>query len=281
VKFLLLGNRSPRDAVNVSRAATALRAKGALPQRIARNVGCEAVLNTQWGKSTLAPAITTYSNWYAANATASRDARVAKLAEVVPNTAIDAGVTALLATCGQALGDLESAESAETTLVSTITQDYVAYNTKSQLSLTALYQRDVANVADYLTLKLLFGNDILPSFRTNLNAQVDFNDSPKSTTGQKLDRIRGFSAEGSLTLGPFAQNRFTSDFAGKWYRQQNTKRSTFVTQGTINLKLTGNLNFPIGLSYATNTVDAVQKGFQVKLGLAVLLDELLANNAAR
>ena len=281
LKFLILGNRSPRDAVIVSRAASALRKKGALPQRIARNLNCEAVMNSAWGRNTLAPAVTTYSNWYAANATASRDARVAKLAELVPNTAIDAETTALLATCGQSLEALESAEDAESTLVSTITQDYLAYNTKSQLSLTTLYQRDVANVSDYLTLKLLFGNDVLPNFRTNLNAQVDFNDSAKSAAGQKLDRVRGFSAEGSLTLGPFAQNRFTSDFAGKWYRQQNAKKSTFVTQGTINLKLTGNLNFPIGLSYATNAVDNVQKGFQFKLGFAVLLDQLLASNTSR
>lgn len=276
VKLMLIGTRSPRDAELIGNVAARLRKEGSLDERVAANIACSKVIDSQWGRTTLNPATTKYSDWFSQHTSASQDARVAKLAEVLPTVEIDADTMMLMTTCAASEGKLLDAETADLTLLANSTADYLARNSKHQLSLTTLFQRDVSPAAkDYLTVKLLYGNDLLPTFRTNLNAQVDFN------SDTKLQTVRSFAAEASLTVGPFGGNRITGDFAGKYYRQQNEQVSTVVTQGTLNLRLTGNVQFPVGLSYATKAVDNVQQGFQVQLGVAVLLDQLLANQSVR
>jgi hypothetical protein len=169
---------------------------------------------------------------------------------------------------------------------------YLQKQNKFQLSIAGLYQRD-ASISDFYSVKLLSdynpaaGNAVAadtanPAATANLNAQVDFNQHNQAPDGTNLHQVRSYSLEAAANSARFAERRLDATLSVKAQRSKENEAKTIgIVQGKLNVHVSSTLMVPIALSYANREDNIVKKGFQISVGFAALLDELMSKASAR
>jgi hypothetical protein len=263
VKWTILGNRSPRDAALLDSflavASQPVQAADAL-----KNVTCSA-LTTQYLQQ-----IAQVANALpAANAAALRST----LDSMFAATTFTPAQRVQIAACGSATVDAEIKADGAAAKLNAMTEAYLALNAKKQLSLAVSSQRDTT-IDDYATVKILYAYDTAPKITINLNAEGNFNQHYQH---KDLHQVRSFSVELGSTFGRFSGNRFDATTSAKIWRNNDTaNRNVSVVQVKGNVYLTNTYILPVSISYANEAVENVAKGWQFNIGIASLLDSLLA-----
>jgi hypothetical protein len=278
-KFILLGNRSPRDVGLTSEIGEHLNAAIA---RVLGNKGvtCSTFFQTTVGAQLPVEAFDTYVLQHPTATPADLETTLSQLMTLPPT--LDRTTEEKLTACVLGLGELQRAEEVDVAQIKALTDSYLAQNKTRQVTVAYLYQRD-PSTADYTTLKVLLGRDQSPAYSANLNAQLDLNQRSRTTTGTPLKHVRGYSAEAGLTSGRFGGGRGDLTFSVKWYTPKGETGSALSAQGKLNIHVTDTFMVPVALTYANRTLAPAnaKKGLQVDFGVAALLDHLLANALAR
>lgn len=266
VKWTILGNRSPRDAALLDSflavAAQPVQAADAL-----KNTTCSAL--TAQFLTQIAQVSTALAAAPAPNAAALRST----LDTMFATTTFTPEQRVQLAACGSAIVDAEIGANAAAAKLNAMTEAYLALNAKKQLSLAVSSQRDTT-IDDYATVKILYAYDTAPKITVNLNAEGNFNQHYQH---KDLHQVRSFSVELGSTFGRFNGNRFDATTSAKIWRNNDTdNRNVAVVQVKGNVYLTNTYILPVSISYANEAVENVAKGWQFNVGIASLLDSLLA-----
>lgn len=269
VKWTILGNRSPRDAALLD-SFLAVASQPVQSADALKNTTCSPVVNLL--RDRLAPV----SDAIAANRTAA--ALRAQLDTIFANVTFTADQRAQIGACGSATVDAENRADAAAAKLNAMTQAYLALNQKKQLSLAVSSQRDTT-IDDYATVKILYAYDTAPKITVNLNAEGNFNQHYQH---KNLDQVRSFAVELASTFGRFNGNRLDATTSAKIWRNNDTQnRNVTVVQVKGNIYLTDAYILPLSISYASEAVENVKKGWQFNLGIASLLDSFLAKPLGR
>ncbi len=278
-KFVLLGNRSARDAVLFARADTRAQIRRMGQGDAATTAACQAVNNSalldiQQKRADLA-------TWLATAADKSPAAVRAQLAAIVPSVPDDPATRAALAQCIAAFAAAENTADVAVAEIGAITKDFLAQNQKKQLSFAVSVHRD-ATIADYSTLKILYAYDMNSKLTLNLNGEGNFNNDRHPASGTALDRVRSYAIEAGGTLGRFKEKHYDATFGAKIWRDESSGGKTIVTASWKNtLYVSSSLQVPISLTYASRDVENMKKGIQLSGGLGSLLDHLLTSRVMK
>jgi hypothetical protein len=157
--------------------------------------------------------------------------------------------------------------------VTAATRKYLAEN-PHQLSVAALFVRD-ATLSDYYSAKLLYAFDREVG-TLNLNGEASWNKDSETPSGLPLRSLRSYSAELGFTSRTFANGRLDGSLSAKASRDKSLDaRSLVIGEAKLNLHLTSVLQLPFSLTYANRETLAIQQGWQFNVGVNALLDEVL------
>jgi hypothetical protein len=273
IKWTILGNRSPRDAVLSTLFVPEAEALIGGPQN-AKQIACAEPT----GLPNILQVQTDFSTWLHANQATVDEASVrAKLDQLIGNAVIDPAHQQLLSTCADATSVAEKGAFAAVVRLKAMSKAYVAQNDAHQLSVAASSHRD-ATVDDFATFKVLYGRNTAPKLSVNFNGEANFN---QHHNAKNLHQIRSFAFEGGATMGRFNEGRFDATFSGKLWRNSDSKnKNVGVIQVKGNVYLANSLALPVSLSYANEQVETIKKGFQINIGIASLLDSFLSKPMA-
>jgi hypothetical protein len=266
IKWTILGNRSPRD-VALLQEFQPLLDPGILAD-ITKNTACKTVTTFPSYVPTLIAVTNAPKPATPASARAAMDA-------VPGNTSFTAEQTAALASCAASVVAAQNAFNGIAVQMGALTDAYLKLNQAHQLAIAGSAHRD-ATIDDYTTIKLLYANATMPKLTLNLNGEADFNQHPES---KKLHSLRSFAVELGSTIGRFNEGRFDATISGKLWRNNDTaNRNVGVFQLKGDLYLANALALPVSISFASQPVETIRKGWQINLGIASLLDAYLTQS---
>jgi hypothetical protein len=157
--------------------------------------------------------------------------------------------------------------------VTAATRQYLAENPQ-QLSVAALFTRD-ATLSDYYSAKLLYAFD-REIGTLNLNGEASWNQDSETPSGLPLRSLRSYSAELGFTSRTFANGRLDGALSARASRDKTLGATSFVIgEAKLNLHLTDLLQLPFALTYANRETLTIQQGWQLNVGIHALLDEIL------
>ena len=276
VKIIVSGNRSARDVDIATLPAISDLTDMINRADIQQFQTCTSQLETTLGKERFATALQHTESLDTAFAGYSPD---------------DRGVE-VIKQCVASIGIQMDADRFVRAHLSTIIESYLKAQSKLQLSIAGLYQRDPA-LSDFYSLKLLTdynpaagtataADSANPTATANLNAQIDFNQRNRTPDGTKLHNVRSFSVEGAANTRRFAERRLDATLSVKATRSKNSDAKTIgIAQAKLNVHISSTMTVPVALSYANRENETIKKGFQISVGVAGLLDELLSKTSAR
>jgi hypothetical protein len=197
------------------------------------------------------------------------------LATATAGATFTAEQKASIQTCAAAVASAQDTFTGISARMGALTNAYLALNQQHELSIAGSAQRD-ATIDDFTTVKLLYGNNAAPKLSLNFNGEVNFNQHPSH---KKLHSVRSFALEAGSTIGRFNEGRFDATISGKLWRNNDTKnKNVGVFQMKGNLYVTSALALPISISFANEPVETIQKGWQINIGVASLLDGYLTQS---
>jgi predicted nucleic-acid-binding protein len=157
--------------------------------------------------------------------------------------------------------------------VTEATKAYLAEHPQ-QFSVAALYIRD-ATLSDYYAAKLLYGYD-RKAMTINLNAEADWNKESTTAAGMPLRSLRAYSVELGFNSKTFANGRLDSSLSSKASRDKALdSKSIVIGEAKLNLHLSDVLRLPLTLTYANRETQTIKQGWQFNVGINALLDEVL------
>lgn len=266
IKWIILGNRSPRDIALIKEFQPLLTP--GTEADIAKNAACKAVTAFPKFDTMLVALATAAKPMTAASAVTALDAAAG------PITFTDEQ-NAQLGSCAAAVVAAQNAFNGVAVQMGALTTAYLGLNQKHQLSLAGAAHRD-PTIDDYTTIKLLYGNNAAPKLSLNFNGEINFNQHP---THKKLNSMRSFALEAGSTIGRFNEGRFDATISGKLWRSNDTKnKNAGVFQLKGNLYLGSAMALPVSISFANQQIETIQKGWQINLGVASLLDSYLTQS---
>lgn len=271
VKVVLLGSRSPRDALIFRQqpAKDEIEKMGNADIEVNRVCGPVATLLN------LGPVVNVFRAWLPTAPDRSPATVRAELERLLPAATLDDATKAKLSDCLGTVATAQNIAEASVAAIDKITKDYLAQNQKNQLSFSAAVRRD-STLSDFTTLKLLYAYDMNSKLTFNLNGEGVFNNDDAKGDGSKIDRVRSYAIEAGGTIGRFKQNRLDATFGAKIWRDQDSGGKTVVTASWKNtLYLSSTLQVPVSLTYANRAVANMQKGVQLNAGVGALVDHLL------
>lgn len=275
LKWTVLGNRSPRDA------ALAVTLQPGLTEvaSAATNVNARCVEAN--GLVDFDDLTDAFADWFKKQAPAPSDAAArAELDTLFAGVTLNPVQQKAISACADAIVLKQSTATQFVANMATLTEAYLALNKQHQLSIAVSSHRD-AKVDDFATFKILYGKNTAPKLSVNFNGEANFNQHHDS---KNLHEIRSFAFEGGVTMGRFNDNRFDATFSGKLWRNNDTTspkdKNVSMVQIKGNVYLASSLVLPVSFSYANRPFEAIKKGFQMNVGIASLLDSLLAKPLA-
>ena len=267
VKYVITGNRSPRDpellrSVREDLGATFLIADTALTR------ACGGLLDSQ-------PLLLVQRqmNQWLRDRTAATAAEVrVHLFEVVGDLTVD---QTLLRGCVDTILEGEQKIAAGLDDVTQATQAYLnEKGRRGQLSVAALFVRDDM-LSDFYSAKLLYGHDFAP-LTVSLNGEASWNQDSRSPSGTEIRSLRAYSVELGLTSKTFANGRLDTSVAAKASRdEEEGSKSLVISEAKLNIHVTDVLRLPVSVSYASRETETIKDGWQLNVGLNALLDEVL------
>ncbi|HWS73300.1 MAG TPA: hypothetical protein VN605_14405, partial [Thermoanaerobaculia bacterium] len=235
---------------------------------IAKNTACKSISSFPKYESMLVAIATAPKPMTAASAVTALDAAAGPMTFTEEQGS-------QLASCAASVVAAQNAFNSIAVQMGALTAAYLGLNQKHQLSLAGAAHRD-ATIDDYTTVKLLYGNNAAPKLSLNFNGEVDFNQHP---THKNLHSVRSFALEAGSTIGRFNEGRFDATISGKLWRNSDTKdKNVGVFQLKGNLYLSSAMVLPLSISFANQQVETIQKGWQINLGVASLLDAYLTQS---
>jgi len=265
VKYIIAGNRSPRDPELLNSVRTDLGAAFLVADSdLIRD--CRGLLDSQ----PLLDAQDEMNVWLRSHADATEEEIRIHLFEVVADLSVDQG---LLQTCVDTILKGEKTINASLAQVSKATKKYLD-DKRSQFSVAALFVRDEL-VSNYYSAKLLYAHDFAP-VSVNLNGEASWNQNSKSPAGAELRETRFYSVELGLNSNTFANGRLDGSLSAKALRdEEEGSKDLVISEAKLNVHLTDRWRLPVTLSYANRETETVKYGWQVNVGLNALLDEML------
>lgn len=267
VKYIILGNRSPRDPELLS----GVRAKLGKSFLVADNdmdKACGWLLNTD----ALLDAKKEMGNWLRSNSTATKEDVRAHLDQLVGQLTVD---RVKLKPCIQTILAGEQTISGGLDAVTKATKDYLAAH-RQQLSVAGLFVRD-ATLSDYYAAKLLYANDFSQA-TVNANAEASWNRNSITPEGLPLRSLRAYSFELGVNTNTFANGRLDGSLAAKASQDKATDaKSVVIGEAKLSLHLNDTLRLPVTLSYANRETQRIKQGWQLNVGVHALLDEALSS----
>lgn len=267
VKYVIAGNRSPRDEALLGSVRSNLAEVFRAADHSA-DVACNRLLDTK-----LFEAQGSMNSWLhdPANAGKTEDEIGAQLDSVVREQTVGPEelqpcVDAILAGEESVKGGLDA--------VTEATKKYLADNPQ-QLSVAALFVRD-ATISDYYVAKLLYGYD-RDQLTVNLNAEASWNKESTAADGAQIRSLRAYSVELGVTSKTFAKGRLDGSLSSKASRDKAADaKSVVIGEAKLNVHLTDVLRLPVTLNYANRETQTVKQGWQLNVGLNALLDGVLS-----
>jgi|GEM_PF-2261233 len=266
VKYIITGNRSPRDEALLKGIRSNL-GKIFRAADHSTDEACNSLLNTK----NLIDAQGNMNTWLRGNIDATEaEIRVHLDSEVrqltVDRKQLRACVDTILQGEQSIRGGLDS--------VTEATKQYLAEHPR-QFSVAALFVRDTM-ISDYYTAKLLYGYDYQP-LTVNLNAEASWNKNSVTAAGVPINALRAYSVELGVNSRTFANGRLDGALSGKASRDKAADaKSVVVSEAKLNVHLTDVLRLPLTLSYANRETQTVKQGWQFNIGINALLDDVLS-----
>jgi hypothetical protein len=264
VKYIIAGNRSPRDP----ELLRGVRDKLGPIFRVADDAldhACGGLLKPNSSSEQ------DMNKWLQSHPDASMaDARAQLNALVGPLTvdAVD------LKRCVDVILESEQSISGGLDFVTDATKKYLTEQRRQQFSVAALFVRD-ATLSDYYAAKLLYGNDFR-QVTVNANAEASWNRNSTTPAGVALRSLRAYSVEFGLNSKTLANGRLDGSLSSKASRDKAADaKSVVIGEAKLNLHLTDVLRLPISLSYANRETQTIKQGWQLNVGVNALLDEVL------
>lgn len=268
IKYIIVGNRSPRDPELLRGVRTNLGTTFLITDTdLTRD--CDPLLNTQ----PLLDAKAEMDRWLGDNAGITGIEVRAHLFEVVGEINLDRSEQALLRTCADTIMKGEQRIDASLDQVTEATQKYLD-DKRNQFSLATLFVRD-EKVSDYFTAKVLYAHDY-SLMSLNLNGEASWNESSTNPAGEEIGSLRSYSIELGLNSKTFANGRLDGSVSAKGLRkEEEDSKSLVISEAKLNVHLTDVLRLPVTLSYANRETETVKYGWQLNVGVNALLDEVL------
>jgi hypothetical protein len=265
VKYVITGNRSPRDpellrSVRKDLGAAFLVADTALTRDCGGLLSSQPLLDAQ-GEMNV---------WLRSHTDATAAEVRAHLFEVVEDLAVNQD---LLRICVDTILKGEKTIKASLNQVAKATKRYLD-DKRNQFSVAALFVRD-GTLSDYYSAKLLYGHDFAP-LTVNLNGETSWNRDSRSPAGTEIRELRSYSVELGLNSNTFANGRLDGSLSAKASRDdEEDSKDLVISEAKLNVHLTDRWRLPVTLSYANRETETVKYGWQVNVGLNALLDEVL------
>ena len=271
VKYIIFGNRSPRDSKLLEGVRAKLRRNFGIADR-ALDQSCGFFLSTPAGFELQAKV----NNLVSDPVTKKEPMDVVrdKLLDLIrPLLSTDPAGKAQMKICVDTILAGERLTQAGLAIMTKDAKEYLAQK-PLQLSLAALFVRD-PTLSDYYAGKLLFGRD-LGTLSGNLNAEVDWNKNSTTVTGAPLRSLRAYSIELGITSQTFANGRLDGSLSSKASRDKALdSKSIVIGEAKLNLHLNDTLRLPLSLTYANRETQTIKPGWQFNVGINALLDQVI------
>jgi hypothetical protein len=271
VKWIVVGNRSPRDPKLLQKVRPILAAAFLSADNLIDAEACKKVLNSNTALADKQALDTWLQGQKVAGVTLTPVDVRAKLDSLFGPIAnsFDAAPCAALYAQGNAL------IAAAFEQLKAETKKWLDLNKAQQFSVATLFVRD-AQSSDYYAGKLLYGIDRGAPLTLNANGEIDWNRNATAPDGTALRRLRAYSAEFSVDSQRFGGGRLDGGLAAKWSKAKDAQSSNvIIQQAKLNLHLNEAVTLPISLTYAQKETQSIRKGWQFNFGLSGMLDDVL------
>lgn len=264
VKYVIAGNRSPRDPEFLNR----IRPQLGENFRVADNLldtQCKEVLD-------LTDSAGKEMNLWLKDRKVTKEEVREHLDAVLSKLTVD---PVQLKRCGDAVVQGQKTISAGLAAIKDATDAYLKER-RNQFSIAGLFVRD-ATLSDYYAGKLLYARDFqsMSGLSGNLNAEVDWNKNSTTVTGVPLRSLRAYSAELGLT-GTYLEGRLDGSISAKGSRDEALdSKSSVIGEAKLNLHLNKTMRLPLSLTYANRETQTLKEGWQFNVGISALMDEVL------
>jgi len=262
VKYVITGNRSPRDPDLLKKVRSDLSKKFLVADHL-RDQACEPQLKS------VDKAKIDMDAWLMDHRDASADEIHAHLLETVRTASGDPVMKQCVDVIikGEQLIDIGLED------LTKATQAYLD-DKGDQFSVAALFVRD-ATISDYYAAKLLYAHDF-SMLTANVNAEASWNKSSTTSAGAAIQSLRAYSLELGMNSKAFAKGRLDGSASLKASRDEALDaKSVVIGEAKLNIHLNDVLRLPITLSYANRETETVKQGWQLNVGVNALLDEVL------
>jgi hypothetical protein len=269
LKYVILGNRSPRDAklINAVRDPLA-KAFAEADQKFMDK--CRPVVDTDPFKN----AVISINN---AMKDSPSEKDVRRIVDEQIAT-ISADPTALQ-TCFAALRASDSAMGTALDTLSKATKTYLEAH-RPQLSIATLYVRD-KTTSDYYSAKVLYAYD-METWTASLNGAADWNRKHVTDGGIRLRTVRDYSVEAGANTKTMNNGMMDYSLSAKWSRDKDASaKSVILGEAKANVHINATLRLPVGVTFSNRGTATVKKGWQLNVGLSAFLDDILRNAAKK
>jgi hypothetical protein len=149
---------------------------------------------------------------------------------------------------------------------------YFAQRQSNQLALSAVAQRD-SSLSDFMTYTAIYAYDPPSKLTLNFNGAASYN-----IGNPAVKRLRSYALTFGAEAARLAGNRFDVTFTAKHWRQNQAGSATATLvqlQGTLHV--TSAYSLPFSITYAGEPVETFRRGWHLRVGVASLLDAMLAD----
>lgn len=256
LKWVLAGNRSPRDAAAAAN----------------KHPDCSALVAKITGSD--ATQLAAFQSWDASAGVTATRAELARLF----GTSVPADQAPALAACGASIASKDLGHHPRVTRLQSMLASYLAQPQYNQLALSASVQRD-PDLSDFVTYTAMYAFDPPSKLTFNFNGSASYNfGRPAVPAAGPVENLRSYSLELGAAATRLAGNRFDATLTAKHWRQNQAGSSTATLvqfQGTLHVASAYSL--PISVTYAPEPVENFTSGWHFHVGLGSLLDAMLTH----
>ncbi len=143
-----------------------------------------------------------------------------------------------------------------------------------ELSLDYGFTRD-STTSDYSRGKVLFAYDSGEQLTINLNAELAVNHQGHTPAGVHLKRVRSYTVEAAITLGPFAHNDMDASMGLRVVHPEGASRPQTSAQLQTRIHLSSVLTVPVAVTYMSRSPTTSHEVTRVEVGLSLSGDAVL------